>query len=364
MLRFAVVVGFLCQVIAASILYVGTEGNILYTCEFNEQTGALSLKGSTAATFPSFIALHSSGKYLYTVNEVDKFENVTNSGGITSYKIDSQSGALSKINSVPTFGGSPAHIGFDGTFKWLGVANYRSGNYGVWAVQEDFSVAGKPSWFHQDSGSGPMPNQDGPHAHEFVFNPANNFAVIPDLGTDSWMSYTFNSDTGALSSLEEVIAPAGSGPRHIVFHPHLPYAYGVSEIASTVTVFAIPATLTSLRTIQIISSLETPQPSAAAELQFSPNGEILYASNRLTGKNGTIAIFSIDKATGELTNIGYLNTLGITPRFFTLSKDGRFVLVAHQDSNNINVFARNVTSGFIENFVGSLEHIVAPSTRS
>lgn len=49
--------------------------------------------------------------------------------------------------------------------------------------------------FVQDYGKGPMPQQDGPHAHEFVFNHANNFVVVPDLGTDHWMQYPNFSQT-------------------------------------------------------------------------------------------------------------------------------------------------------------------------
>lgn len=311
------------------------------------------------------MALHASGKYVYSVSEVDVFNGFNNSGGIAAYKIDIQTGNLTLVNKpVPSLGGSPAYIGLDLTNKWIGVANYGSGNYGIWRILEDYSIAEKPTSFFQDHGKGPMPQQDGPHAHELVFNPSNSFAVIPDLGTDSWMQYNFDPNSGELHPFSEpfVKSSAGSGPRHIAYHPKLPYAYGVSEIASTVTVFHIGQN-TPLVPVQTISTLPSPVPSAAAELQFSPDGKVLYVSNRLIGLNGTIVIFNIDQSSGRLINIGYTDTNGIYPRFFTLSKDstGKFFIVANQLSNNIRVFERNIVSGLIGRLVGFVDNIIQPS---
>jgi len=348
------------NVVHASLVYIGTEDTNLYHGNFDDETGALTLLSSTSAQYPSFLALHPSKKYLYTTNEVESFNNVNNSGGISAYKIGN-GGSLTFINSVPSYGTDPAHISIDSRGRWIGVANYGSGNYGVWAINSDFSIASKSKVFIQDKGHGPEPQQDGPHAHEFVFGRFNTFVVVPDLGNDNWNQYFFDDDTGALTSIQPIVAPSGSGPRHFAFHPFLPIAYGVSEIASTVTVFSAPEHLKSLAVVQRVSTLPSPQPSAAAELQFSPNGKILYVSNRLTNINGTIAIFSIDQTTGFLTSLGYFNTLGVQPRFFTLSEDGRFILVANQFSNNIKVFERDPHTGHAGRLVSSLEGVNQPS---
>eukprot|EP00026_Physarum_polycephalum_P010821 Phypoly_transcript_11002.p1 GENE.Phypoly_transcript_11002~~Phypoly_transcript_11002.p1 ORF type:complete len:354 (+),score=35.15 Phypoly_transcript_11002:24-1085(+) len=325
---------FVYNVVHAGLVYIGTEASYLYHGNFDEESGALTLLSSISAQNPSFLALHPSKEYLYSTNEVGSFLNVNNSGGISAYKIGTN-GSLTLINSVPSYGVAPAHISIDTKGKWVGVANYGSGNYGVWAINSDFSIAPKSNDFIQDKGHGPEPEQDGPHAHEFVFGRFNTFVVVPDLGNDNWNQYSFDEDTGILTRIEPIVAPSGSGPRHFAFHPFLPIAYGVSEIASTVTVFSAPEHLKTLAVVQRVSTLPKPQPSAAAELQFSPDGKILYVSNRLTNINGTIAIFSIDQSTGFLTTLGYFGTLGVQPRFFTLSEDGRFILVANQFSNSI-----------------------------
>ncbi len=56
--------------------------------------------------------------------------------------------------------------------------------------------------------------------------------------------------------------------------------------------------------------------SGSADIHITPDGRILYASNRLKGDG--IAIFSIDLENGQLTKIGYQLT-GIHPRNFVIT---------------------------------------------
>jgi len=347
--------------VEAGYIYVGTEADVLYLGHFNTTSGSLCLVASTETQFPSFLALHPSKQFLYSTNEVEDFQGVSNSGGISAFRI-SADGTLTFVNSVPSYGVAPAHISIDSTGKWIGVANYGSGNYGVWKVNSDLSIASKSTTFKQDKNHGPQPQQYGPLAHEFVFGRNNTFVVVPNLGNDNWNQYTFSESTGALTAIPPIVAPTGSGPRHFAFHPFLPIGYGVSEIASTVTVFSAPANLQSLSVVQRVSSLASPvDGAAAAELQFSPDGKLLYVSNRLPNINGTIAIFTINQSTGFLTLRESFNTLGVSPRFFTLSQDGSFILVANQFSNNIRVFARNQQTGSVGAVVASVDNVNQPS---
>ncbi|MGA3513656.1 beta-propeller fold lactonase family protein, partial [Lactiplantibacillus plantarum] len=49
------------------------------------------------------------------------------------------------------------------------------------------------------------------------------------------------SDEGKLTEIAEFEAPAGTGPRHLVFHPNGKYAYLFGELDSTVTVLSYNA---------------------------------------------------------------------------------------------------------------------------
>ena len=63
----------------------------------------------------------------------------------------------------------------------------------------------------------------------------------------------------------------------------------------------------------------------------------IFVSNR--GEN-TISIFKIDRF-GKLQNIGYFSTRGKTPRDFNIVSNGRILVVANQDSNEVLTFKIN-----------------------
>ena len=98
-----------------------------------------------------------------------------------------------------------------------------------------------------------------------------------------------------------------------------------------------------LKQIQVIEA-DPLHAGGSADIHFSPDGKFLYASNRLKGDG--LAIFSQDPSTGLLTSAGYQET-GIHPRNFTLSPDGRFVLVACRDNDEVQVFSRDSETGLL-----------------
>jgi 6-phosphogluconolactonase (cycloisomerase 2 family) len=74
-------------------------------------------------------------------------------------------------------------------------------------------------------------------------------------------------------------------------------------------------------------------PRRAAQLQ--------YGSNR---GHDSIVTFSIDAATGKITYLGTTPSGGTVPRSFTLSADGKLMLVANE-SGEVVSFSVDVTSG-------------------
>jgi 6-phosphogluconolactonase len=70
-------------------------------------------------------------------------------------------------------------------------------------------------------------------------------------------------------------------------------------------------------------------------------GRWLYGSNR---GHDSILVAAIGE-NGLPTPVDYTPTGGRTPRNFALSPDGRFLLAANQDSDNVVVFAIDAASG-------------------
>jgi len=97
---------------------------------------------------------------------------------------------------------------------------------------------------------------------------------------------------------------------------------------------------------------------ASAALHFSPDGKALYVTNR--GESSQILLFSINKTTGELTEVQRRSVEGVEPREFTFDPSGKFVLIANQKSNQIVVVKRDLATGKLGDTVQKFD-IDAPS---
>ena len=144
------------------------------------------------------------------------------------------------------------------------------------------------------------------------------------------------------TQIAQVQLNAGSGPRHLTFHPNKKWAYLINELSGCVTAFAYKKG--KLSSIQYIAA-DSVGAKGSADIHISKDGQFLYASNRL--KADGIAIFKINKD-GKLTKIGYQNTAK-HPRNFTITPNGKFMLVASKDENVIEVYRIDKKTGLLHN---------------
>jgi 6-phosphogluconolactonase len=79
---------------------------------------------------------------------------------------------------------------------------------------------------------------------------------------------------------------------------------------------------------------ETPDPSWVV---IHPNGKWAYAANE-AGKQSTLSSFSIDAATGKLSQLNQLPALGQDPCHLSFDRTGKFLLAANYSSGNVAVF--------------------------
>lgn len=333
------------------IAYAGTytsktTSKGIYAYRFDAEKGQLTPIGVAAETAdPSFLTVHPSGKYLYAVNEIGNF-NGESSGALSAFAINAKTGALKLLNQVPTRGAGPCYVALDQTGAYVLVANYDSGSIASFSVHADGSL-GTASGFVQHSGTGPnKERQEGPHAHWIGTSPDNHFALAVDLGLDQVIVYGFDGDKGIFTPMLSGFAKVkpGSGPRHLAFHPSGKFAYVLSEMASTVTVFSYKAKTGSFSSLQTISALpdDYSGPKEAAEIAVHPLGKFLYSSNR---GHDSIAVFAIDQKKGTLKSLGQVLTGGKTPRHFAIDPTGAYLLVENQESNNIVIFHIDPASG-------------------
>src|SRR5205807_9562416 len=163
---------------------------------------------------------------------------------------------------------------------------------------------------------------------------------------DELLIYRFDAAKGSLTSNDPPFATLdpGAGPRHFAFHPNGKFAYVISEMKGSVTVFSYDAAKGALHSLQTISTLPKDFSGSIedAEVTVHPSGKFLYASNR---GHDSIAVFAIDPSKGTLTAVDYIPTGGKTPRSFEIDPTGSLLFAANQDSNNITVFRIDTRTG-------------------
>lgn len=353
---FLLVVALLSFGLAASaqaryLVYVGTytegaKSKGIYAFRFDPATGETTPPGLAGETVnPSFVAADPSGHFLYAVNEVKDYTG-PNSGGVSAFSIDRASGKLTFLNEVPSRGADPCYITVDKTGKFVLVANYTGGSIATFPVLADGKL-GEASAFVQHTGHGPnAERQEAAHAHSINLSPDNRFAFVDDLGLDELLTYTFDNSKGSLTPNDPPFAKLdpGAGPRHFALAPSGKFAYVVSEMHSTVTVFSANLQTGTFQSLQTISALPkgfTGQ-NDDAEIEIHPSGKFLYASNR---GHDSIAVFAIDAAKGTLTPVEYVPTQGKTPRSFEIDPTGNFLFAENQNSDNIVIFRIDAKTG-------------------
>jgi 6-phosphogluconolactonase len=329
-------------------LFIGTytKGTSLgiYVYKFNEATGNAQPIDSIASKNPSYIAISPNGKYVYAVNENDDQE-----GEVSAYTFDKATGKLTFLNKQQSGGVSPCYISESKNSKWLMVANYSSGTVSALPLNVDGSIGSIAEVIQDEGKSADTIRQEKAHAHSAIFSPDERYVLCADLGTDKEMVYKFNSESehplsGAKDS--SVSITAGSGPRHIAFHPKKSDVYIIEELSGTVDAFHFING--KLIPFQRISShpADFRGQKGSADIHITPNGKFLYASNR--GDANSIAIYSIDPVNGKLKIKGFQDVLGKHPRNFVIDPGGKYLLVANRDTDNIVIFTIDQQTGLLK----------------
>ena len=330
--------------------YTGGKSEGIYTCELDPATGALEQLGVTKdAKNPSFLAIHPTKRFLYSVSEVGDYGD-TGSGAVTAFALDPASGQLKMLNHQSSTSGGPCHLVVDRDGQERAGGQLRRSDRRCAADrrrrQARAGLEHRPAYRLERRSR----RQEGPHPHSINLDPAGRFAFVADLGLDKVLVYRFDPAKGTLTANDppSVSVAPGSGPRHFAFHPSGKFAYVINEMRSTVTAFNYDAQREAdgadHQCTDTVSTLPTDfkGENTTAEVQVHPSGKFLYGSNR---GHDSIAIFAIDPANGSLTALGHEPTGGRTPRNFGIDPDGKFLLAANQDSDTIHVFRIDQQTG-------------------
>ncbi|MGP6147182.1 lactonase family protein [Jeotgalibaca sp. A122] len=281
---------------------------------------------------PTYLTFNADKSSMYTISKEE------NGGGLTAFTRQ-EDGQYVKRSSNASEASAPCYIALDEERGLLFTASYHAGYVSVYKESEDgMELLDRV----KHEGSSVHENQDAPHVHYTDYTPDKKYLMVCDLGTDGVYSYTV-SDEGKLSEVARYQAHPGTGPRHLVFHPNGHTVYLLGELSCEVEVLEYDendGSLTYQSRISMIPESHTTFNSGAA-IRISRDGKYVYASNR---GHDSIVVYKVEEDY-SLSLITYIPTEGKTPRDFNLSPDEAYVIVGHQDSDNLTLFSRDAENG-------------------
>ena len=186
--------------------------------------------------------------------------------------------------------------------------------------------------------------QEKAHAHCAEVSPDGKHLCVVDLGIDQVKVYDF---PGRASGLKEktaltITSAGGAGPRHIIFHPNRKTAYLLHELNNTISSFL--CTGDAFVHVQTLTMLppDFTEYSKASAIKISADGKQLFGSNR---GHDSIAAYDIDPDTGKMSLLAISRLVGKSPRDFEFMPGEKFVLLGHENSNELMSYAYDKASG-------------------
>jgi 6-phosphogluconolactonase len=332
------------QVASSSLVYVGTDGGQIAAMRFDAGTGKLTGLGVSAdLAKPRWAVPHPSLPVLYVAAE-----NAAKDGTVVAYSVNRATGALSKINEVLAGGAGTTHLGLDAPSMTLFAANFGGGTTSSIAIKQDGSLDALVSTV-KSVGTGPHRRQTSPHAHGVAVDPSGRYALVADMGADRVFVFGFDRATHTLRADDAAtarawVAPAGSGPRHYVFAADGRFVYLLSELTAELTSLrwdAQSGRLTPVQTLPL-SSAGFQGAKSGSEIVISPDGRYVYVGNR---GESELMVYRVNAQSGELDLTQRTSAGGGLPWAFALHSSGKWLLVANQRSDKVNVFSVDVATG-------------------
>jgi 6-phosphogluconolactonase len=310
-----------------------------------------ALTARRSVTLPSNVQYawpHPSRRFLYVVSSSGAPGFAGDHHVASAWRIDPASGALETHGSPQALPYRPIHISVDGAGQYAMISYIEPSHLSIHRINDDGTLGGLVN----------QPNRPdvGIYAHQLRTTPSNRTAILVTRGNNATSTKpedpgalkVFGFKDGVLTNLAS-IAPnkgLGFGPRHLDFHPTLPFVFVSLERQNKLHVFRLQTDGTLLADpVFVKETLADPNNVRAGQqagtIHVHPNGRFVYQANRnadivddagrkvFAGGENSIAVFAIDQGSGEPTLIQNAPTRGFQPRTFSLDPSGRMLVAAN-----------------------------------
>ncbi len=324
------------KIIVGTYTYDGTaKGVYSYDLCFDTSQPGLTanLLDVAAVANPSYLSISPTGDMIYAVSECDETDSAVN-----AISLNTATGKMRLLNSVDDCGWGPCHIAQMGNN--LAVSNYGDGSFALYEIADGGKVGTCIQLLKFDG------RVEKSRIHCTIISPDRQYAVITNLGYDCIYVAKIKTNANGYSELgdyQTTYLEKGCGPRHGIFNRQGSMFYLVTEKSNEIMTFRFNAANGNMELLQTIATADDSY-AAAADIHLSPDERHLYASIRRV-EDG-IAIYKVTEC-GLLEPVGKQPT-GLHPRNFAISHDGEWMMVACRDSNVVEIYRINKTTGALK----------------
>lgn len=289
--------------------------------------GAIQLPGNVQYAWP-----HPSHEYLYVATSQVGESNPP--AHLNALMIEPGSGALTPYGAPTPMRLRSMHVCVDPIGAYLFAAHSRPGGVTVHHLEPDGTIGHEVAQ--------PVDLDVGIFPHQIRITPSGQSVILVSRGYNA--SDTRPEAPGALKVMSVTdgvlanrasIAPDndyGFGVRHLDFHPTEPWLYVSVERQNQVLMFDMAAgdVLAPAPRFTKDTLIKPPAPGVAqgtGAIHVHPNGHFVYLSNRSAGEGeDNIAVFAIDRATGEPTLIQHADSRSLHARTFSIDSSGQLLV--------------------------------------
>lgn len=314
-----------------SRIWTGESDGTIKWWTFDPMDGSLTEDGAIErGGTQNFLALSADKTKLFAVNQ-NRVEAFDISTLPPTFLGDADAGVS----------GNGTHLAVDATNSHVFVAWYGGNAVSMLPLGPD----GTPSDATVVLGGDGDPNFCQ-RAHQIRVHPNNNFVYVPCLGSDHVVGLAYDSGAGTLTPNDSFGTPAGSGPRHMDFHPTLDQAYVIGELDDSITRFSVDGGSGDMTMLDTVPTRPNPGDplGPASDVHVSPNGDWVVGINR--NPRDEVVTFPL-AADGSMGDPTFVSTGGEHARTFTFSPDGGYLLLGNSNSNDVTIFTFAATPSLI-----------------
>jgi len=257
----------------------------------NPTSGALTPVGGSlmaAGERPWVVAVHTSGRFVYVASGLDSSPR---NGDLRAFAVDRATGALTPAGSPFSLGKAPYSVAVhpSGMFAYV-LSNGEVSTYSINSTTGALSQIG----------GSPVQSGSGSDTASLAIHPSGAYAYVANEFDGSISMFSVDKTTGALSHLAGSPLPAGTFPNSVAIHPSGDFALVSDFWDNDVQVYSINR---STGALAAVTSSNLGGAYYPHWLAVSSTGAFAYVANYPRLGSGNVSAYTVDGATGSLTPV-------------------------------------------------------------